>query len=144
MHAPHNYWPTREQVEANLNALFGPPMDNRTGFWVGALLILLLAVSLLPVLGLGLWRAVRHDRVAMAPMWLTLCVLMSIHGCYRVVAPFTPSQDFRYTSLVLLPAVVLALHGADHLPRWLKRTVWAIMGVLCALCGHFIVALLSA
>ena len=45
MHAPHNYWPTREQVEANLNALFGPPMDNRTGFWVGALLILLLAVG---------------------------------------------------------------------------------------------------
>ena len=45
MHAPDNHWPTREQVEANLNAIFGPPMDNRTGFWVGALLILLLAVG---------------------------------------------------------------------------------------------------
>ena len=45
MTAPDNHRPTREQVEANLNAIFGPPMDDRTGFWVGALLILLLAVG---------------------------------------------------------------------------------------------------
>jgi len=68
-------------------------------------------------------------------------VLLNIHGIYRVVAPFTPSQDFRYTSLALLPAVALALHGAQRMPRWLRWIVWGVMGVLVCLCADFLVAL---
>ena len=125
------------------SAFFGEfPVNEalRTEGW----LILLLALTLLPVLALGLWRAIRHNSIELAPLWLTVCILVSVHGAYRVMAPFTPSQDFRYTSLVLLPAVALALHGSAHLPRWLQWMIWATMGTLCALSGHFILGLLSA
>jgi hypothetical protein len=82
MHAPHNYWPTREQVEANLNALFGPPMDNRTGFWVGALLILLLAVGF--TVG---FVVVAESDVMMKELFLIMLGVAGV-GCWYVFGTY--------------------------------------------------------
>jgi hypothetical protein len=70
-------------------------------------------------------------------------MLLSIHGIYRVFAPFVPSQDFRYTSLVLLPAGALALQAADALPRWLRWLAWVAMAVLSGVCAVFLARLVG-
>jgi 4-amino-4-deoxy-L-arabinose transferase-like glycosyltransferase len=110
--------------------------------WTGWL-ILLLAMGLLPLIGLGLWRAIRSAPVEHAYLWMPVLMLLSIHGIYRVFAPFVPSQDFRYTSLVLLPAGALALQAADALPRWLRWLAWVAMAVLSGVCAVFLTRLVS-
>ncbi len=104
-------------------------------------LILLLALLVLPLMGLGLYRVLRHQRAASAHIWVPFLSLLGTHATYRLVAPFTPSQDFRYTSLVLVPAVWLVLEGAGRLPgplRWLSLGVVAVLAILC---GDFLLAL---
>jgi 4-amino-4-deoxy-L-arabinose transferase-like glycosyltransferase len=117
---------------------FVPPSLTHEGW-----LILLLGLLLLPVLGLGIYRSLYSEPDRLAHLWVPLLVLLNIHGLYRVLAPFTPSQDFRYTSLVLLPAVALALHGARGLPKALRWTVWTVMAALTGTCAHFVLVLLS-
>ena len=125
MHAPDNHWPTREQVEANLNAIFGPPMDNRTGFWVGALLILLLAVGftvgfvvvaesdammkefflvLLGVAGVGCWYVFGTYLLQIyRDMRLRKLAEDEQHAAAAPAKPAKPSTPARKESLPLIP-----------------------------------------
>ncbi len=122
------------------SAFFGEfPIDpglQRLG-WV----ILFLALLLLPVLALGLWQALRHRRADTAHIWVPFFALLGTHWVYRILAPFTPSQDFRYTSLVLIPAAWLVLDGASRLPRPLKWLSWGMGLGLTGLCGVFLLEL---
>ena len=104
-------------------------------------LILLLALLVLPLMGLGLYRVLRHQRAASAHIWVPFLSLLGTHATYRLVAPFTPSQDFRYTSLVLVPAVWLVLEGAGRLPGPLRCLSLGVVAVLAILCGDFLLAL---
>jgi len=105
-----------------------------------AWLILLLALLLVVVMGMGLWHALRHQRTVTAHIWVPLVALLGTHWVYRIVAPFTPSQDFRYTSLVLLPAAWLVLDAAARLPGPLKWLAWGAWLMLTGLCAFFLVS----
>ena len=82
MQAPHNYWPTRKKVEANLSALFGPPMDDRTGTWVGALLIFLLAVGF--TVG---FIVVAESNVLLQEFYLVLLGVAGV-GCWYIFGTY--------------------------------------------------------
>lgn len=79
MTAPHNHWPTREQVEANLVALFGPPMEQRTGLWIGAAIFLLLAVGFT----VGFVVLAESD-VRLKELFLILIGVAGV-GCYYIL-----------------------------------------------------------
>lgn len=112
MRAPHNHWPTREQVEANLNALFGPPMDNRTGFWVGALLILLLAVGF--TVG---FVVVAESVVMMKELFLIMLGVAGI-GCWYVFGTYLVQmyKDRRLRKLAEDEQYVAAVKAAAAKP----------------------------
>lgn len=79
MTAPHNHRPTREQVKANLDALFGPPMEQRTGLWIGAAIFLLLAAGVT----VGFVFLAVSD-VRLKELFMILLGVLGV-GCYYVL-----------------------------------------------------------
>ncbi len=95
--------------------------------WLAAMSLLLL----FPVL-YGVWRMLLRRREHL-PLLLTLIILPLGHLAARIRYPFTSTQDFRYSVLILFPVVVALGLALQHLPKAPRRITAAIAGVFCVL-----------
>ncbi len=93
------------------------------------------AILLLIPFFLGLVRGIRMDVVAL-PLFIVLVVLIVGHYTFRILVPFSSSQDFRYTPHVFVPAMFFVVQGIRLLPRFVGNAFHSIMfafGLLAAL-----------
>jgi hypothetical protein len=86
-------------------------------------LLLLCSLLLLPVIGIGVWQGTKRFPMRDLPMLLVLGFSLIGHMLYRETAPFSSSQDFRYSIVVILPCAYFLLTGLAQMPRALQR-VW--------------------
>lgn len=102
--------------------------------------ILLLALLLLPVAILGIIHGIRQWRLT-APFLSALFVIGAGHAAFRVVSPFSPSQDFRYSPLLAVPFLYFFLRGSSLLPPAAKRLALAIFHASIVLWVLFVFSL---
>lgn len=84
---------------------------------------------------IGGWHVLRERILELLPLWLTPITLLLGHAAYRqFVAPYSSSQDFRYSLLAVLPLAILAVQGMGYLPqakqRWPHALGWSF--VVCS------------
>lgn len=96
--------------------------------------VLLTWMFLLPVLALGVYHSFRkHDPVSLV-MLATFFGVLGGHIAFRFLFPYSSSQDFRYSILLLIPAFFLLLKGREKiwkgLPRDIVHAVLLAAGVL--------------
>lgn len=78
--------------------------------------ILMFALMLLPA---GLWGmvdAVRRRLPDALPFFASLAVFAAGHMAFRWISPFSTSQDFRYSTAMLVPAAYFIVYGISRLP----------------------------
>ncbi|PIR53447.1 hypothetical protein COU76_01115 [Candidatus Peregrinibacteria bacterium CG10_big_fil_rev_8_21_14_0_10_49_10] len=100
-----------------------------------------LALFLLPVLFIGFYRIIRHAWYKTFPLWYSVLVLLAGHIAIRQYEPFSPTQDFRFAVLLLVPAVYSLLIGIRLLPKKRRPLFRGALLLLVALCSLFIVSI---
>ncbi len=75
------------------------------------------------------------------PLWIFFIVVLASHLVFRFYYPFASSQDFRYSTILLLPAAYFLLIGIAKLPHTYQRYVYAFLVLWLFACGSFMVAL---
>ncbi|MBI3331872.1 glycosyltransferase family 39 protein [Candidatus Peregrinibacteria bacterium] len=68
-----------------------------------AITLLLTGMALGSLTVLTLWQEFRAHRLPHFPVLFTLVTVITAHVIYRVLYPYSSSQDFRYSILVLIP-----------------------------------------
>ena len=104
--------------------------------------IMLLVVVLIPIIFYGLLRDVRKDWYANFPMLMILFWLFAAQIIRRFISPFDPSQDFRLTTLVIVPILFYAVSGIRNLPRFPQKTAETVVYSL-AVCSTWYILQLS-
>ncbi len=82
--------------------------------------VLLLGLLSLPVIALGIVTAVSRRWPPTLPLLATLFILLLGHAALRWQYPFSSTQDFRYSTLVVLPLAAFALRGI-YAVAWLRK-----------------------
>lgn len=88
---------------------------------------------LVPLGVYGILRAivVRKERCSAFPLLCTFFLIIVGHLLFRYKAPFSPSQDFRYSIAALVPFFYFVLSGVRSLPRILRfvssLALWAFV-----------------
>ncbi|HLD71428.1 MAG TPA: glycosyltransferase family 39 protein [Candidatus Peribacteraceae bacterium] len=103
--------------------------------------IYLLGFVMIP-LGIGGVIKYTRDRSTL-PILLTLIIFLSLHVVFRLSYPFTSSQDYRYTPLLLIPFayyVIRGAHHAGHLEKFALGLLWLFVGFSIALPVSFMFA----
>jgi len=101
--------------------------------------LLLLALILCIPMIVGFWIAVRRHMRASSPLWLTLICFTSGHIALRIISPYSPSQDFRYSFLLLVPCTAFILQGISAMPNGWRRFYRTILLILITVCAVFMV-----
>jgi hypothetical protein len=95
--------------------------------WLVTTSFLLFFVALM---GVGVMLRRWRDHL---PLLLTLILLPAGHVLARMRYPFTSTQDFRYSTLLLLPLAVAFGLALEHMPKSLRSMSAVVAGVFCAL-----------
>jgi hypothetical protein len=103
-------------------------------------LLVLLAVLLL-VGARGWWQNLRERPWPDFPMHALVVLSLASQFAFRVVSPYMPSQDFRYSFLLTLPFAYFVALGVRGLPRWPRRTALLAWAAFVACSASFVVAL---
>ena len=122
------------------SAFFGEYIYRDTARFVGAS-ILFIAIMLLPFFFLGVLSCIRNRRYETFPIWFTSLVLILGHLAYRQYAPFSPSQDFRYSLLLIVPFSYFLIIGINERSKWMRRVCYASVSLLVFLYVVFIFGL---
>lgn len=106
-----------------------------------ASVIIISGYTLVPFVFCGLYAMLRRKAMDTFPVWLTLGALLAAHILFRVIAPYSCSQDFRYSLLLIVPFAYCIVVGIRSLPRILR-----IAGYICSLffigvCSAFIIGI---
>ncbi|MDD5751040.1 MAG: glycosyltransferase family 39 protein [Candidatus Peribacteraceae bacterium] len=125
------------------SAFFGE-FDFGAGLQPLASAILTSTLLLLPFLLLGIWEAFRRGWRRTFPFWFSAAVLLAGHIAFRQSAPFSTSQDFRYSILLIVPIGALMLMGISRSPPLLQKIAIAVTALLCVFCAIFLTSLIFA
>ncbi len=106
-----------------------------------SVLLLGIGMSLIPLGIYGLTADLRCRRGACPPMLVIGGLLLAGALGYRVAFPYAPNQDFRFSVLLLIPAVYYALRGIEQLRGSSKAAGQALTGLLAFLSGIFVLSL---
>ncbi|MEN9561035.1 MAG: hypothetical protein RIQ56_308, partial [Candidatus Parcubacteria bacterium] len=93
--------------------------------------ILLFALFLIPLAISGIVIDVLSREALRWPLWICLAANLAGFFLYRIVYPYSSSQDFRYTIVLLIPALV-ALVPASRTPRWMRYAANILLALLLA------------
>ncbi len=122
------------------SAFFGE-FDFGTGIQPLASAILVCALLLIPLFLLGIWEVLRRGWQQTFPLWFSAAVLLAGHIAFRQSAPYSSTQDFRYSILFLIPAFALVLLGTSRLPAVLRKAAMCVIIMFCVLCAAFLASL---
>ena len=85
-----------------------------------ASLTIFLGLVLFALSVVGGWHTIRERWREWLPVWTVPIALLLAHAAHKqFVAPYSSSQDFRFSILVVIPLALLAVHGMGFLP-WAK------------------------
>lgn len=101
--------------------------------------MLFLALTLLPLMAFGLLRALVDRFRDHLPVLLTLLSTLGGALLYRWQFPYAPNQDFRFSLLLLPPAVFFLTEGVLALPDRFRSVARAWVGLFSFACAAFIV-----
>jgi hypothetical protein len=125
------------------SALFGE-FDFGPRFVFVARVLLVLLGLLGVVAARGWWRSARERPWQGGPDWpmhVLLVGSLASHLAFRAVSPWMPSQDFRYSFLLLLPFAYFTTLGLRDLPLWPRGVAMAVWGAFVASSAGLIVSL---
>ncbi len=97
------------------------------GLRIVSVWILGFAMLLLPV---GLWgiiEGLRRKFFDHLPFFVSFAALAGGHTAFRWLSPFSTSQDFRYSPLLLVPAAFFIVYGLSRLPTTLRQMATVIV-----------------
>ncbi len=107
-----------------------------------ARIILGSSLLLLPLIVTGLavetWRGRWRSSL---PLLAVLLGSMAAHFAFRIHSPYSSSQDFRYSSIIVVPAAYFAVRGSMWLPRPLRLIAGTLILLCVALWTGFILSL---
>jgi hypothetical protein len=95
-----------------------------------ASMIVTLGLAAMLIGVVGVWNSIRTGLRDALPMIFLAFALLGTLAAYRFVSPYSPNQDFRFISLVILPFAYFVTRGADALPRSLQKLGFAILSAL--------------
>jgi len=98
-----------------------------------AVIMLLSSLLLIPLVVANFVRDIRRNALSSLPVWSTLLVTLAGAALFRFVFPYSSSQDFRYSVLLLPLFAYYAVKDLDALDPVLRQAV-------IVLCGAFGVA----
>lgn len=102
-------------------------------------LLLMLGILALPVAYMGFCKDIADGWYKNLPIWLSFFILIAAIFSFRIKSPFSPSQDYRYIPLVIVPVVYYVLKGF----AWFGRDIAVVYAVIFILtCVTFTVFLL--
>ncbi|HLD32219.1 MAG TPA: glycosyltransferase family 39 protein, partial [Candidatus Peribacteraceae bacterium] len=102
--------------------------------------MLLFCSFLLIPLFMGFYRSLRYRWYETLPLWFGTILIMFAHALYRQRAPFSPSQDFRYSILILVPfAYFLAIGVQSVHSKWWRYFWYSIAALYFFCCAAFLI-----
>jgi len=101
-------------------------------------MLLLTLLLFIPMIA-GFWNAIRRHMQTSSLLWLTLICFTAGHIGLRIISPFSSSQDFRYSFLLLVPCTAFILQGISGMPRGWQKFYTTILITLIGMCALFIV-----
>jgi len=96
---------------------------------------------MLSLVAIGLWQSLRRQWYATTPLWITTVILLLGHVVYRQTAPYSSSQDFRYSILLLVPFAYFLIVGLETIPKGLRKPARYATYTFIALCASFLIIL---
>lgn len=103
--------------------------------------MLLLALLMLPPALLAMLRALRRLRAIDGMMLIVMLTLLAGHAAFRWFSPFSTSQDFRYSPLLVIPMAFFVLRGLGMLPASFRQAGTTLYRALLVLCTIFILSI---
>jgi len=81
--------------------------------------MMLVALLLIPPFAVGLYQALRKQMGYDVPLFVTLVGVLLAQWLFLQWAPYLSTQDFRYSSILLVPYLAFFVQGvAFYPPRW--------------------------
>jgi hypothetical protein len=106
-------------------------------------LLLLFGMLMIPLLLYGFVIATTKRTRNWLPMIATFLLLLVAAVAYRVQFPHSPNQDFRFSTLLTIPAAWMCVTGAFALRHpIIKRTALSVLAAFPVLCGIFIMKII--
>lgn len=107
-----------------------------------AVAILLVAMTTIPLLLWGTvyscWKRWRHD----APMIVLSVYILAAHLFFRISYPFSSSQDFRYSVLLVMPVTYFMVTNLHRCPKRIRQFYTAILVLIAVCTSAFLLQLL--
>jgi hypothetical protein len=94
------------------------------------------ALLLIPAFLVGIYRALRERASHSLPLIITFVAVFAAQWNFVQIAPYIPSQDFRYSVILLVPMAYFFIYGAESLPaKWREVCFLALQFVIlnCAI-----------
>jgi len=106
-----------------------------------AVLILACALCLLPLLAYGLYKLTMHYSYLTFPLGLTIIFVTGAHLFYRIYAPFSANQDFRFSLALIPPVLYYLVWSICKGPKSLQQFGMYLAVALASLSAIFVVFL---
>ena len=114
---------------------FGPQLQFLCAF------ILINALLLFPLILIGIWQSARKKFYESSPILFALFFPLLGHVLYRQTAPFSTSQDFRYSMFILIPLAYFLIVGLHIIPKPLQRIATSLIYIFIGCCVLFILSI---
>jgi 4-amino-4-deoxy-L-arabinose transferase-like glycosyltransferase len=103
--------------------------------------MLLVGMMLFPFALLGFAHCARNLRSPRFPFVIIFLVMIAGHVAFRITSPYGPSQDFRYSPLIVIAAFAFIADATTFLPAPLRRLSIAVSVGSMILSAAFIISL---
>lgn len=124
------------------SALFGEFVPPES-LYNAVIVLLIVSLCLTPlILWSFFYSAVRNWRRDMPMLVLTVYILLS-HLAFRILYPFSSSQDFRYSVLLVLPASYFAVANLHRCPVRIRQFYTALLLALPLTQAYFLIQLVA-
>lgn len=104
-------------------------------------MMLLTAMSLVPVSLYGIYQTWRTRSPFFLPLFVPMALFQGASVTYRVLHTCACNQDYRFVPILIVPTVIFALRGADALPMLPRFLALAALALSALFSLLFLVAL---
>ncbi len=101
--------------------------------------MLALALLAVPLFVFGFCRDIVKNFRRSLPLAVAFLVLLAVHFVFRIQTPYSSSEDFRYSILMVIPVIAFVIDGAYALPKWLRRLGLGLLWLLAIACAAFFI-----
>lgn len=103
--------------------------------------VLLSLLLLLPFGIIGFFMVLWKEFYKFLPMTLTFGATLAGHAIFRYMSPFSSTQDFRYSPLLVVCLVFFILYGLEKVPNVFRAAGLLFYGAFCYLSAQYILSI---